>query len=77
MRSPATGRGHSSSAATSAAGYLAGAFAYVAVPLALAFVATRPSRAALADTLIPPRDRRLVAAAFWGTLLIPPVLSRC
>ena len=62
-------------AATSAAGYLAGAFAYVALPLALALVATRPSRAALADTLMPSPDRRLVAAVFWATLLIPPVVA--
>jgi hypothetical protein len=62
-------------AATSGISYLAGALAYVAVPLALALIAIRPSRAALGETLIPPRGRRLVAAAFWGPVLIPPVVA--
>jgi 4-amino-4-deoxy-L-arabinose transferase-like glycosyltransferase len=61
--------------ASSAVGYLGGALAYVALPLALALIAIRPSRAALADTLIPPRGRRLVAAAFWAPLLLPPVVA--
>jgi 4-amino-4-deoxy-L-arabinose transferase-like glycosyltransferase len=60
---------------SSAIGYLGGALAYVALPLALALVAIRPSREALIDMLLPPRGRRLVAAAFWAPLLLPPVVA--
>lgn len=55
--------------------YLAGAFAYVLLPLVIV-AATRPAVAALADTLWPAdRERRLVAALFWAPLLLPPVVA--
>jgi 4-amino-4-deoxy-L-arabinose transferase-like glycosyltransferase len=58
------------------AGYLAGAAAYVALPVALAFINTRPSRAALRDTLVPRApDRRLAAVAFWAPLLLPALVA--
>jgi 4-amino-4-deoxy-L-arabinose transferase-like glycosyltransferase len=54
------------------AGYLVGGAGYVALPVALAWINTQPSRAALRDTLLPREpDRRLVAAAFWAPLLLP------
>ena len=57
-----------------ALGYLAGSAGYVAVPVIIALVAGRPSRAALADMVWPADpDRRLAAAAFWGPLLLPVV----
>jgi 4-amino-4-deoxy-L-arabinose transferase-like glycosyltransferase len=58
------------------AGYLAGAAAYVALPVALAVINTGPSLAALRNTLLPQEpDRRLVAAAFWAPLLLPAVAA--
>jgi Dolichyl-phosphate-mannose-protein mannosyltransferase len=51
--------------------FLMGAVAYIVVPLALAFVATRPSIAAFGDTLWPgTADRRLAAGTFWAPLLV-------
>jgi 4-amino-4-deoxy-L-arabinose transferase-like glycosyltransferase len=59
-----------------ALGYLAGSAGYVAVPVIIALVAGRPSRAALADIVWPADpDRRLAAAAFWGPLLLPIVAA--
>src|SRR5581483_2757272 len=56
--------------------YLAGALAYVAVPVALALIALQPSRAAAADMLWPATaDRRLAAMAFWAPLLVPVVVA--
>src|SRR5882757_320253 len=49
-------------------GYLAGSVAYVAVPLLLVFLVARPSRPAVAE-------RRLAAAAFWATLLLPALVA--
>jgi len=58
--------------AISALGYLAGSAGYVAVPVMIALVAGRPSRATLADMAWPADpDRRLAAVAFWGPLLLP------
>jgi 4-amino-4-deoxy-L-arabinose transferase-like glycosyltransferase len=58
------------------AGYLAGAAAYVALPVALAWINTRPSRAAWSDTLLPGEpDRRLAAMAFWAPLLLPALAA--
>ena len=63
-------------AALSALGYLAGSAGYVAVPVIIALVAGRPSRATLADMMWPADpDRRLAAAAFWAPLLLLPVLG--
>jgi hypothetical protein len=56
--------------------YLAGAVAYAVVPVALAFLAARPNRDALLDTLSPSTpQRRLVAFAFWLPLLIPAAVA--
>jgi 4-amino-4-deoxy-L-arabinose transferase-like glycosyltransferase len=53
-------------------GYLAGSAAYVALPVSIALIATRPSRAEVREMLWPMNpDRRLAAAAFWATLLVP------
>jgi 4-amino-4-deoxy-L-arabinose transferase-like glycosyltransferase len=58
------------------AGYLAGAAGYVALPVALAWLNTRPSREAFRDTLLPREpDRRLIASAFWVPLLLPAVVA--
>jgi len=56
--------------------YLLGIAAYLAAPVALAVLATRPSGAAAADTLRPANpDRRFAAAVFWAPLLLPLVLA--
>jgi hypothetical protein len=58
------------------AGYLGGAAGYVALPVALAWMNTRPSRDAFRDTLLPHEpDRRLIALAFWVPLLLPAILA--
>jgi hypothetical protein len=62
--------------ASAALGYLIGSLAYVAVPLAIFWVAARPSGTVLADMARPaPRERRLAAAAFWGPLLLPAAVA--
>jgi 4-amino-4-deoxy-L-arabinose transferase-like glycosyltransferase len=64
------------SALRGALGYLAGGIAYVSVPLVFVFAATRPGRAALSDMAWPVTpERRLVALAFWATLLLPPLIA--
>ncbi len=56
--------------------YLAGAAAYVAVPVILAFAAMRPSQAAISDMLRPGTpERRLAAVAFWAPLLVPVAVA--
>src|SRR5215210_1367288 len=58
------------------AGYLAGAAAYVALPVTLAFINAMLSPAALRDTLVPREpDRRLAAMAFWAPLLLPALVA--
>jgi 4-amino-4-deoxy-L-arabinose transferase-like glycosyltransferase len=59
-----------------ALGYLAGSIGYVCVPLLITFVLARPTREALVD-MVWPRDpaRRLAAAAFWATWLLPVVVA--
>jgi len=60
----------------SAAGYLAGSIAYVAVPLIILAVAARPGPAALQDMAWPAEPgRRLAALAFWSVLLLPAVIA--
>jgi hypothetical protein len=55
--------------------YLAGSAAYAAVPVVLVLVVARSSRAIIADMIWPSdSERRLVAATFWGPLLLPIVL---
>src|SRR5262252_926827 len=57
-------------------GYLAGAAAYVAVPVGLAALATWPDGAALRDTLWPrTAERRLVVLAFALPLVLPILLA--
>ncbi len=61
--------------AVSAFSYLAGAAAYVALPVVLTLVASRPDRAALKDVVWPAEpSRRLVALVFWGPLLLPVLI---
>jgi 4-amino-4-deoxy-L-arabinose transferase-like glycosyltransferase len=61
-------------AAYSVLGYLAGSAGYVAIPVIIVLAAARPSRATIADMAWPgDTERRLVAAAFWGPLLLPAV----
>lgn len=61
---------------TTAASYLAGGAGYAAVPVLLVLALTRPSGAALADTLLPRTpERRFIAVAFWATLVIPAALA--
>lgn len=56
--------------------YLAGALAYVAVPVILALIALQPDRAAAADMLWPAApERRLAVVAFWAPLLLPIVVA--
>ena len=56
--------------------YLAGSFAYVAVPLLLVFLVARPNRVAVADMVWPASpERRLAATAFWATLLLPALAA--
>jgi hypothetical protein len=57
-------------------GYLAGAAAYVAIPVIIALIETRPSRTAARDMLWPANpERRLAATAFWATLLLPSLFA--
>ena len=61
---------------TNAAGYLAGGVGYAAAPVIFVLALTRPSGAALVDTLLPRTpERRFVAVAFLATLVIPAVLA--
>jgi hypothetical protein len=56
--------------------YLAGAAAYVAVPVILALAAMRPDRAAAANMLWPDTpERRLATVAFWAPLLVPVAVA--
>lgn len=64
------------SALYAALGYLAGAVAYVVVPLVIIVIVTRPTRAAVVDMVWPASpERRLAAVAFWVTLLLPAVIA--
>ncbi|RDV04432.1 glycosyltransferase family 39 protein [Undibacter mobilis] len=57
-----------------AIGYLAGSFGYVALPAIIVFVVARVKVTTLRDMAWPQDDdRRLVALAFWGPLLLPVV----
>jgi len=65
-----------SDAAYRALAYLSGAAAFVAIPVIVALVIIRPTRAMLADIVWPAdTERRLVAAAFWGPLLLPAIVA--
>jgi 4-amino-4-deoxy-L-arabinose transferase-like glycosyltransferase len=64
------------SALGAAIGYLAGSVGYVAVAVVIAVLATRPSAAAVRDSVWPATpERRLAAAAFWATLLLPALVA--
>jgi len=75
----AVGIHHGDSAASTvlaALGYLLGSVGYTAVPLGILVLIARPSRATLADMAWPADPaRRLAAAAFWATLLLPAVVA--
>ena len=52
--------------------YLLGAAAFAAAPVVLVLAIARPRRATIAEMIWPSdRERRLVALAFWGPLLLP------
>jgi 4-amino-4-deoxy-L-arabinose transferase-like glycosyltransferase len=54
--------------------YFGDTVGYAAAPVLLVFLLLRPSRAAIAEMIWPSdRELRLVAAAFWGPLLLPIV----
>jgi 4-amino-4-deoxy-L-arabinose transferase-like glycosyltransferase len=56
--------------------YVAGAFGYIALPLVIAGAITRPGVQTLSDIVWPQEtERRLVAAAFWGPLLLPAIAA--
>lgn len=70
------GAGSLASTIGASLGYLAGSLAYIAVPLLIVFVLTRPSRAAVIDMVWPsPPERRLAAASFWAVLLLPVLIA--
>lgn len=57
-------------------GYLVGAVAYVAVPVAFVMIVLRPGKAALADMTWPAEpERRLLALVFWLPILLPVVVA--
>jgi 4-amino-4-deoxy-L-arabinose transferase-like glycosyltransferase len=59
-----------------ALGYVAGAFGYIAVPMVIACAVTRPNVKTLSDIVWPQEaERRLIAAAFWGPLLLPAIAA--
>jgi 4-amino-4-deoxy-L-arabinose transferase-like glycosyltransferase len=65
------GRGLAGSA-TSIVNYIAGVAAYGALPVLVAALVTRPTRAVLIDVLVPPEGpRRFIVVAFWTMLLAP------
>ena len=56
--------------------YLAGSAAYATAPLVLVLAMARPNRATIADIIWPlDGERRLVAATFWGPLLLPTIAA--
>jgi 4-amino-4-deoxy-L-arabinose transferase-like glycosyltransferase len=70
------GTGSLASALVGALGYLAGSIGYVAVPLVIALLVTRPTREAIKDMAWPTTpERRLAAVAFWAGLLVPAVVA--
>ncbi len=62
--------------ARSMGGYLAGADGYVVLPVVLVLLASRPTRAAFAETLVPRSpERRFAATAFWVPLFLPALTA--
>ena len=65
-----------SAVALSTLTYLAGALAYVGLPVVLALVALGPGRNGARDMIWPATsDRRLAAVAFWAPLLVPVAVA--
>jgi 4-amino-4-deoxy-L-arabinose transferase-like glycosyltransferase len=59
-----------------ALGYVAGAFGYVAAPVVVAYAISRPGGKTLYDIVWPADpERRFVAVAFWGPLLLPTIAA--
>lgn len=64
------------SSALSGLGFLLGAAAYVAAPIVIALVLTRPSMAAIGDSIWPRTpERRLVLIAFLAPLILPALAT--
>ena len=64
------------SAVAGVLGYLLGSVAYVSVPLVIVLLLARPAQKSLADMVWPATaERRLAAASFWATLLLPALLA--
>jgi hypothetical protein len=63
-------------AARSGLGFVLGVIGYMAAPIALFALATRPNLAALADTVWPKNpDRRFALIAFVVPILLPPIAA--
>lgn len=63
-------------AALSAAGFIAGALGYIAVPVVFALVAAQPTAPAIKDTVWPAQpERRTIAIAFAAPLLLPALAA--
>jgi len=59
-----------------AVAYVAGAFGYIILPLVIACAIARPNLKTISDIVWPQDpERRLVAAAFWGPLLLPAIVA--
>jgi 4-amino-4-deoxy-L-arabinose transferase-like glycosyltransferase len=59
-----------------AVGYVAGTIGYIAFPLVVVGAIVRPGVKTLSDVVWPQEtERRLVAAAFWGPLLLPVIMA--
>src|SRR5436190_10660239 len=70
------GQASVASALADSVDYLVGSIAYVCVPLLVVFAIARPTGKALADMAWPgAAERRLAAAAFWATLVLPALLA--
>jgi hypothetical protein len=70
------GEASAASSLVSVLGYLLGSVAYICVPLLIVFAIARPTRKALEDMIWPTvPERRLAAAAFWATLLLPALIA--
>jgi hypothetical protein len=64
------------SSALSGLGFLLGVAAYVAAPIVIALVLTRPSMAAIGDSIWPRTpERRLVLIAFLAPLILPALAT--
>ena len=70
------GDASSASSFASVLGYLLGSVAYVSAPLLIVFFLARPTTEMTADMAWPASaERRLAAAVFWATLLLPALIA--